>query len=135
MVQNAAACDEIEMTTERRKFEDVGLAVFNIVQTERVGAVFCIAEAGEAEIDCEYARARIAPGHHDGLLAGAATGDQHVEAVRSSDRAITCVRKIDAQSRIDGVRDFIRSALHPARVGAFLVLVLHQKRNIIFNRG
>ena len=46
MVQNAAACDEIELTTERRQLEDVGLAVFNIVQTESVGAVFRIAEAG-----------------------------------------------------------------------------------------
>ena len=103
MVQNAAACDEIEMPTERRKLEDVGLAVFDIVQTERVGAVFCIAEAGAAEIDCKYASARVAPGHHHGLLAGAATGDQHVQAVRSSDRAITRVRKIDAESFIDGV--------------------------------
>ncbi len=33
------------------------------------------------------------------------------------------------------LRDFIRSALHPTRIGAFLVLVLHQKRNVILNRG
>ena len=51
MMQNAAACDEIEMTTERRKFEDVGLAIFNIVQTECVGAILCVAEAGAAEVD------------------------------------------------------------------------------------
>ena len=46
MVQNAAAGDEIKMTAERPKLEDVGLAVFNIIEAEGVGAVFRIAEAG-----------------------------------------------------------------------------------------
>jgi hypothetical protein len=74
------------------------------------------------------------PGHHDRLLARAAAGDQHVEAVRPFDRAIGGLGKVVAHSLVDGTRGLVESALHPARVGAFLVLVLHQHGNIIFNR-
>ena len=70
----------IEARVERAEIEDVGLRIFDIAQTRLAGLACRIGEAGPAEIDRQHTRAGEALRGLDRMLAGAAAGDQHIEA-------------------------------------------------------
>ena len=118
------------------ELEDVGLRVFDIVQPKLARLAGGVAEAGQAEVDGEHARAGEALPGFDGVLAGAAAGDQHIEARsrvrRSRDRRL---RELIAQIPAERHRPADGRRLHPARIGHLFVLVADLFRNLVVDRG
>ena len=51
MMQYAARHDEIEGPSEPRQFEDIGLGIFDPLETERARLAAGIGEAAEAQVD------------------------------------------------------------------------------------
>src|SRR5262249_596736 len=73
MMQDAAGLDQIEPACKRPDLEDIGLRILDVANAKRAGLAQREAEAGAAEVDGEYPRARKPLRGLDRVLAGAAT--------------------------------------------------------------
>src|SRR5215510_2949599 len=124
-MKHAADLDHVEASPQRADFEDIGLRIFDIGETERARLADRVTKAGAAEIDREHARARKALRRLDRVLAGAAAGDANVEAAEREGGAERRRWKLTAQVPIDRHG----WAHRPARVGHVLILALNLARD------
>src|SRR5262249_60495527 len=114
--------------------EDIGLRILDVANAKRAGLAQREAEAGAAEVDGEYPRARKPLRGLDRVLAGAATGDQHVEAATRCGEPDRRGRELAPQVPFNRRRLTTRRRLEPARVGHRLVLALDLERYLVVDR-
>src|SRR5262249_28109823 len=134
MMQDAAGLDQIEPACKRPDLEDIGLRILDVANAKRAGLAQREAEAGAAEVDGEYPRARKPLRGLDRVLAGAATGDQHVEAATRCGEPDRRGRELAPQVPFNRRRLTARRRLEPARVGHRLVLALDLERYLVVDR-
>ena len=79
VVEDAHAFDDIEAAAEAIEVEDVGVHEFDVDGAELARPALRESEAGAAQIHGQDVRAREPPRAHDGVLAGAATGDENLD--------------------------------------------------------
>src|SRR5829696_973317 len=132
-MQHAARLDQIEAAADRTELKNVGLRIFDIVQSERARLTHRIAEARQAEIHREHLGASETPAAFDSVLAGAAARDQHVQALARAERAYRSVGKLVAQIPAERDRLSDRSCRYPAGIGHVLVLATNLLRYLIVN--
>ena len=93
---------------------------------------FGVSEARKAEIDRENLCAGIFLRDPDGVIAGAAAGDQDIDGV-AGERSNGGGRKNFAQIAIERDGFDLAGDVDPARIGVFLVLPAHFLRDRIFD--
>ena len=87
MMKHADCFDQIERAAERAEIEDIGLHIFQPREADLLGLALGVGEACSAEVERNHLRADELTRRHDRMLAGAASGDQHVERALPVERA------------------------------------------------
>jgi hypothetical protein len=77
MMEDAAAIDQVKSPLQPPKFEDVGLLVFNVGNSELLGHPGRIGEARPAQVDRKNLGIWLLSRVLDGKVTGAATGNEH----------------------------------------------------------
>ena len=79
MVQDACGLYEIEVAPQHAQFENIGLAIFDIGQSQFLRLSLRIGKAAQAQIDCQHLRIAKAPRHLDRVLSCAAASNQDID--------------------------------------------------------
>jgi hypothetical protein len=134
VMQRAHAFNEIKLASTCLKLENVCLGVSDR-QSKRLGLAPRIAKAGKTEIHRQHMLRAKSASHGDGTLPGAAACDQDIpQDTRTPGTFEPGERKFASQMASDGA-GCSRCRPHPARVGIFLILILHQPRYGVFDLG
>jgi hypothetical protein len=83
VMQHPRALDEVEALLHSSKREDVRLPVFDVLHAQFARLALGIAEARQAEVHGEHARAGEAPRGDNGMLSCAASRDENSRVLRN----------------------------------------------------
>jgi hypothetical protein len=133
MMQHPDRFDQVETAIHIAQLQQIALRIFD-VQPSFAGLARGMGQAAEAEVHRQCACAREFPHSFDGIASRAATGNQDIEAIRIAGRLHRGMRKVLAQMVVEIL--WLGSAgPHPARIGIFLILLLHPPRVRIIDLG
>ena len=133
MMQHAARLDDVKGSADRAELEDVGLGIFEVGYADFAGLAQRIGKTCQAEIDRQRSSAQKTRRGLDRLLPGATARNQHVE-IALAEVAEGGGRELVAHVLVEPHRLLRRIGLRPARIGIFLVLLLHLARDIVLDR-
>jgi len=132
-MQHAGRDDQIELPAERIKIEDIAVQILDIGHAKLGGLAAGIGEAGAAEVDGGDLRPGKAARDFDGLLPGAAPGNEDLGGRGLSGRGGR-ERQIELRDHLaDAQSGLTEAGTYPARIGVVLILVANLVRDMIGN--